>query len=98
MRILMIGHKYVPSRDGGIEIVVDELSSRMAKLGHEVTLFNRKRKDYPNISEHNGCKVKQIFTVNKKSLDAIVYSFFATLKARRLIKKKKIDVVHFHAE
>lgn len=98
MRILMIGHKYVPSRDGGIEIVVDELSTRMVRLGHEVTLFNRKRKDYPNISEYKGCKVKQIFTVNKKSLDAIVYSFFATLKARRLMRKKKVDIIHFHAE
>ena len=98
MKILMIGHKYVPSREGGIEIVVDELSTRMAKLGHEVTLFNRKRKSYPKINEYKGCKIKNIFTINKKSLDAIVYSFFATLKARRLIRKGKVDVVHFHAE
>lgn len=98
MNILMIGHKYVPSRDGGIEIVVEELSTRMVEQGHKVTLFNRKRKDYPKINEYKGCKIKNIFTINKKSLDAIVYSFFATLKARRLMKKGKIDVVHFHAE
>ena len=44
MRIVMIGHKYVPSREGGVEIVVDELATRTAAQGHEVTLFNRKRK------------------------------------------------------
>ena len=94
----MIGHKYVPSREGGIEIVVEELSTRMASLGHEVTIFNRKRKQYPKIDEYKGCKIKNIFTINKKTLDAITYSFFATLKARKLIKKGLVDVVHFHAE
>ena len=41
----MIGHKYVPSREGGIEIVVDEISTELAKMGHNVTIFNRKRKE-----------------------------------------------------
>lgn len=98
MRIVMIGHKYVPSREGGVEIVVDELATRMASDGHEVTLFNRKRKNYEKISEYNGCKVEQVFTINKKSLDAIVYAFFSTLKARRMLKKRQVDIVHFHAE
>ena len=35
------GHKRIPSREGGIEIVVEELSTRMAALGHSVTCFNR---------------------------------------------------------
>ena len=93
MKIAMIGHKYVPSREGGVEIVVEELSSRLAHE-NEVTLFNRKRKQYEKISEHKGCKVKSIFTINKKSLDAIVYAFFATLKG----VFGKYDVLHFHAE
>jgi len=98
MKIAMIGHKYVPSREGGIEVVVDNLATRMVEKGHEVTLFNRKRKEYPKITEYKGCKVENIFTLNKRSLDAVVYSFFATLKARKLAKKEKYDVLHFHAE
>ena len=98
MRIVMIGQKYVPSREGGVEIVVEELATRMAEQGHEVTLFNRKRKEYPPIAEYKGCKVETIFTVNKRALDAIVYAFFATLKARRLLKKRQVDIVHYHAE
>ncbi len=98
MNIVMVGHKYVPSRDGGIEIVVEELSSRFANLGHQVTILNRKRKGYKKFEEYKGCKIKEIFTINKKSLDAIIYSFFATLKIRKLIKKGKIDIVHYHAE
>ena len=39
MRIAFIGHKRIPSREGGIEIVVDELATRMAgtrRTGHSV--------------------------------------------------------------
>ena len=44
MRISMLGHKRIPSREGGIEIVVEELSTRMVKLGHSVTVYNRNGK------------------------------------------------------
>ena len=98
MKIVMLGHKYVPSREGGIEIVVEELSSRLVSLGHQVTIFNRKRKNYQKIDSHKGCAIEEVFTVDKKSLDAIIYSLFATLKIRKLIKNKKVDIVHYHAE
>ena len=41
LRIAVLGHKTIPSRQGGVEIVVEELSVRMAKLGHKVTVYNR---------------------------------------------------------
>ena len=41
LKIAMLGHKRIPSREGGIEIVVGELSTRMVRLGHKVTCFNR---------------------------------------------------------
>ena len=41
MKIAMIGHKRVPSREGGIEIVVEELSVRLAAMGHQVDCYNR---------------------------------------------------------
>jgi len=94
MKIAMIGHKRVPSREGGVEIVVEQLSIRMASLGNDVTLFNRKRKEYKKIDTYKECKVEEVFSINKKSLDALVYSFFATVKA----KHGHFDIVHFHAE
>ena len=41
MKIAMLGHKRIPSREGGVEIVVGELAQRMCKLGHDVTVYNR---------------------------------------------------------
>ena len=41
-KIAMLGHKRIPSREGGVEIVVEELAKRMVQKGHEVTCYNRK--------------------------------------------------------
>ena len=32
MKIAMIGHKRIPSREGGVEIVVEKLAERMVAL------------------------------------------------------------------
>ena len=42
LKIAMFGHKRVPSREGGIEVVVEELCTRMVKAGHKVCCYNRK--------------------------------------------------------
>ena len=41
LRIAMLGHKRIPSREGGVEIVVEELATRMVERGNEVTCLNR---------------------------------------------------------
>lgn len=101
MRIAMLGHKRIPSREGGVEIVVSELSSRMAALGHSVTAYNRSGKhvsgnEYTTVQgrEYKGVRLKRVFTIDKKGLAAMTSSFFAALCAAF----GKYDVVHFHAE
>ena len=44
LNIAMIGHKRIPSREGGVEIVVEELSTRMVKKGNNVVCYNRRGK------------------------------------------------------
>ena len=99
MKIAMIGHKRIPSREGGVEIVVGELSRRMAALGHSVTAYNRKSEhiagnEYEALNDWQGVKIKWVKTPDSSKLNAIVYSFFAALSA----SFKGFDVVHFHAE
>lgn len=98
MRIVMVGQKYVPSREGGVEIVVEELATRMAAHGNDVTILNRRRAGYGPVTNYKGCKIETVFTVNRRALDAIVYAFFATLRVRKMLKKKQVDIVHYHAE
>ena len=101
LNIAMLGHKRIPSREGGIEIVVEELSTRMVKLGHSVTCFNRsghhvsgKEFDGRSIKEYKGVKLKPVITINRKGLAAMTSSFFGAICAAF----GKYDVVHFHAE
>ncbi len=37
LKIAMLGHKRIPSREGGIEIVVEELATRMVAKGQYET-------------------------------------------------------------
>ena len=100
----MLGHKRIPSREGGIEIVVEELAVRLAAMGHDVTVYNRKghhvagtsneRQECGKEYEYHGVHIETVFTMEKKSLNAIIYSFLATLKACF----SGATVIHFHAE
>lgn len=103
MKIAMIGHKRVPSREGGVEIVVEELSTRLVKKGNKVDIYNRKGKNVQDknadlenkkIKEYKGTKIITVPTINKKGLDALVYSFFASIKA----SFTNYDILHYHAE
>lgn len=99
VKIAMIGHKHIPSREGGIEVVVEELSTRMVKLGHSVTCFNRKGKhisggEIEKLKEYKGVKIKEAFTIERKGLAAMTSSLFATLS----VSFSNYDVIHIHAE
>lgn len=103
MKIAMLGHKRIPSREGGVEIVVEELSTRLVKKGHKVDVYNRKGKnvqdknadlDKQKLKEYKGVNIKTIFTINKKGLDALIYSFLASIR----VIFGKYDVIHYHAE
>lgn len=81
--------------------MVEELATRLVRKGHEVDVYNRKGNNVldskiktKKIKEYKGVKIKTIFTVNKKGLDALIYSFFATIIA----SFKKYDCIHYHAE
>lgn len=98
LRVAMIGQKHFPSRFGGIDVVVEKLSKEMINSGNDVLIMNRRRKNEQSLKEYNGAKIVECFTVNTKSLDALMYSFFATLKAKRFAEKGNLDVLHFHSE
>ena len=101
LSIAMLGHKRIPSREGGIEIVVEELATRMVKLGHNVTCYNRKGHhvsgkefDCDKLTDYKGVRLKSVFTLNKKGLAAMTASVAGAFCAAF----GKYDVVHFHAE
>ena len=100
-RIVMLGQKRVPSREGGVEIVVEELAVRMAERGYDVTCINRKghhvsgkQYDGERIQLYKGIKLKTVPTIDKKGFAAMSASIAGAFKAAL----GKYDIVHFHAE
>lgn len=94
----MFGQKRL-SREGGIEIVVKELCTRMAKNGSTVTCYNRSGHhvsgaEYDKKTEYEGINQKCVPTIEKKGLAAVSSSFFAALYSAF----GKYNVVHIHAE
>lgn len=102
LKIAMLGHKRVPSREGGVEIVVEELSVRMAARGHRVTCYNRSGHHISGAEfdstdagkEYKGVRLKTVPSVRKKGVSAVVSSFFGSVFAAAA----HYDVVHIHAE
>ena len=101
LRIAMIGHKVVPSRRGGIELVLTTMCPLMVKQGHEVTCFNRSgdkvEHEYVKTvkkDKYKGVRLKRVLTINKRGLAAMTSSFSAAIHAAL----GKYDIVHFHAE
>lgn len=100
LRIAMFGHKRW-SREGGVEIVVKELCTRMARMGCQVTCYNRSghhvsgaEYDSTEKTEYQGIRQKVVPTIEKKGLAAVSSSFFAALYSAF----GRYDVVHIHAE
>lgn len=82
LNIAMFGQKRIPSREGGVEIVVEELSTRMVAQGHNVTCYNRgghhvsgSEYDSKRLKEYKGIKLKTVPTIEKKGLAAVSSSF-----------------------
>lgn len=101
----MFGHKHCPAYgEGGIEVVVEELSARLAQMGCSVTCLNRRghhvsgkendAADYLNLKEYKGVRIKNVFTINRKGIAAVTSSFSAAICSAF----GKYDVVHIHAE
>lgn len=104
-KVVMIGHKRIPSREGGVEIVVEQLAVRLAERNWYVEAYNRYghhvsgkkyAEDYGRGERKyfKNVRIRIIPTFQSSKLNAIVYSFLGTLRA--LIDR--FDVFHYHAE
>lgn len=94
MKIAYIGQKGIPTKQGGIEKHVEELSQKMAGLGFAVTVYSRpsytgdKRRSY----RYNGVNIVNLPSLKTKNLDAISHTFIATLHALT----QDFDIIHYH--
>ncbi|MCR5837311.1 MAG: glycosyltransferase family 4 protein [Lachnospiraceae bacterium] len=97
----MLGHKVVPSRKGGVELVLTTMTPLMAERGHKVTCYNRTGEEFGeeyvadvHDNFYKGVRLKKIFSIPVKGISAMTSSLFSALA----VSFGKYDIIHFHAE
>ena len=101
MKILMLTWEYPPRIVGGVARVVHDLSKRLIKDGHEVTVVTYKDGDTPYYENDKGVEVHRVdnYMIHPNNLIEWVMqlNFNLIAKASEIINKKgKFDVIHAH--
>jgi glycosyltransferase involved in cell wall biosynthesis len=76
MKIAILGTRGIPARYGGFETFAEELSTRLAARGHELTVYTRQREGQP---AYRGVMLRYLPTIRHKYLDTIAHTFLSTL-------------------
>jgi len=93
LKIALVGTKGIPARWGGIETYIEEIGSRLAHRGHEVTVFGSRWYCRPwTAPSYRGIRIRRVPSLRTQASDALSNAFFATLE----IVFKPFAVVHFH--
>ena len=101
MKILMLTWEYPPRIVGGIAKVVYDLSKRLIKDGHEVTVVTYKEGEAPYYENDKGVEVYRVdnYIINPNNfIDWIMQlNFNLVAKASEIMNKNgKFDVIHAH--
>lgn len=93
MKIVVTGTRGIPNVMGGVETHCEELFPRIAAMGEDVTVIRRKSYVSDGLKEWKGVKLVDIETPKKKSFEAIIHTYRAINKAKKL----GADILHIHA-
>ena len=65
MKVAVIGQKGIPSRAGGVEVHVEEISSRLA-TNNEITVYCRKSYCQDKYDQYKNIQMKYMPSINTK--------------------------------
>jgi len=83
MKIAMIGTRGVPARYGGFETAVEEIGSRLVKLGHQVVVYTRAKHTTDN---YKGMCLVRLPALRLKQLETLSHSGLAALHASLILR------------
>lgn len=76
MRIALLGTRGIPAHYGGFETFAEELSTRLARIGHSVSVYCRER---PPESPWRGVELRYLPTLRHKYFDTLAHTGLSTL-------------------
>jgi glycosyltransferase involved in cell wall biosynthesis len=75
VRIALLGTRGIPANYGGFETFAEEISTRLAARGHEVTVYCRER---PSSTPYRGVRLLYLPTIRHKYFDTIAHTCVST--------------------
>ncbi|MCG8460326.1 MAG: glycosyltransferase [Holophagales bacterium] len=81
LRIALLGSRGIPARYGGYETLMEEISTRLCAMGHEVTVYCRSHYTRPDEREHEGVELVVLPTLRTKHLDTPAHTLLSALHA-----------------
>ncbi len=79
LKIALMGTRGVPASYSGFETCVEQLGSRLAARGHDVTVYARKHHISYDKPVYRGMKLVKLPTIANKYLDTIVHTFLSSV-------------------
>ena len=92
MRIAFIGARGVVGTYSGIETYYEEVGSRLAARGHDVTVYCRSYFT-PDIGSYRGMRIRRLPSLRSKHLETLTHSTLSTLDCLF----RRFDIVQYHA-
>lgn len=94
MKIAVTGLRGIPATWGGIEVQCEQVYTRLASMGFDVTVFARSHYVKNDIRHYKGVRIKRLPTLRIKGLEAFVHTFLAVL----YILKQNPEIIHLYAQ
>jgi glycosyltransferase involved in cell wall biosynthesis len=79
MRIAILGTRGIPARYGGFETLAEQLSTRLAARGHEVTVYCRRPFTKPDDVVPPGVRRVILPTISSKHFDTAFHTFLSLI-------------------
>jgi glycosyltransferase involved in cell wall biosynthesis len=76
VRIALVGTRGIPANYGGFETFAEEISTRLAARGHQLTVYCRERYQQP---VYRGVRLQFLPTIRHKYFDTLAHTCFSTL-------------------
>jgi glycosyltransferase involved in cell wall biosynthesis len=91
VRIALLGSRGIPARYSGFETFYEQVSDRLVKRGHKVTVYNRSHfiKDVKHM--YQGVRIVSLPSIHTKHLDTITHTFLSSIHALF----KQYDIVYY---